>query len=251
MALAQKKKQENQLILKIGGNRLHKALGIFYREIDSANKLFLEGAREIANGDPKRGAEFYQKAKQKFDSIAECYSSPEIPVLASCREFSATNVKELPRKTEEGEIRARVHPHFVYQYATAMAGMIDCLSVINLKLAEHLVGMWNAGTGLENVVNSDNKDRVKDIRKDMEGLARAADQTLKDVRETGDRMDGEELNRFKGVEFQSERYGTAGTTSNPLYVAENRYLRMLEWNDGVPREDPTVDSLSTIVPKKK
>jgi hypothetical protein len=270
------------------------ALSSAYFLVDRGNELFLEGVRTISEGRGDEGRRLIDQSTELFRAAASRSAKFEKP--GAFREMAVERKMEdgQPLKTENGSaVFFRVQPHFIHNYAKAMAGMNENMSITDPELASLIVKLWDAGTELENMLAggasrkrlvpdrnlkekvqslfkdnelSDKKKeqhesvedffkeaekRFKELEKEIARLARKIDPTLKERKRNRGNLDGEGLNEFKGL--LAEEGGRSGRNySNPLFVAEDRYLRMLEYVFEGTRMGVTTfksDTLSSI-PKK-
>lgn len=265
MTLAQKEKTHNPIKEKLGPVQSPlKALATLHKEIESANKLFLEGTRQIASGDPEQGAALQEKARERFENIADCFT--EIPALGRYKEFHG----DYPVHIQS--LDSKIYPNYIYQYAAAMSGMVNMSSLTDPNTAELFIALWNASNHLGTLTYGNeletkgNKDKIEKKEEVFEQAKKGLKQEQKRINELAKRIDpefdvdvskfgalgGPGLIQFKSTEYPSEKYGTSGTFSNPLYVLESMYLVALSKYDGMPRQDPEPrQGLSDVVPTRK
>lgn len=226
------------------------ALQLMYSAIEQANQLLL---------DKK-----FEKAQKRFAEIVTAFE--KTAYLKPFTSFNVHNIQKIPREGDGGKAMVKVRPEYVYFYAKSMANMLDRLSPTE-ELSQLIVKLWDAGTQMENVDKTTKKDIFKNansnrkrLQSEINSLAKKIESdangtTAKNTYErpgvkTDDGLNGDSLKDFKG-QFKYEGDKSLSNFANPLYVAEDRYLRMLEWLDDKPRDPVQLkfDTLSST-PKK-
>ncbi len=255
----------NALLEKYAGKQVSVMVPGLRSEIDFANRALMNWVTQRTQVSPDEAQLLMQRAKKGFQDIADCFSS--IPKIQNLRSYELVNPSL--NRIAAGDGKPVILHAFIYQYASSMVGFFEAVEKdptladkMTPELSASMLDLWDTGTKLEDIANVQEKGDIGKIKEAVNSSAKNADPTLKDPEGNYDKLDGEALNAFKGIDFTSEKYGREGIKdsdgayhANPYYVAERRYLLILLQNEpnkaktSGNRTPTKSEDLSGVVPK--